>query len=75
MAKRLFLGLELPAVCRETLAQLDPHLPRVRWGRTDQVHLTLSVLTVQTHLHSIFSKINVKTRAAAVRFVFEHNLG
>ena len=44
MAKRLFLGLELPAVCRETLAQLDPHLPRVRWGRTDQFHLTLSFL-------------------------------
>ncbi len=37
-------------------------------------HLTLSVLTIQTHLHTIFSKINVKTRAAAVRYVFEHNL-
>ena len=38
-------------------------------------HLSLSVLTVQTHLHSIFSKIDIKSRAAAVRYVFEHNLG
>jgi DNA-binding CsgD family transcriptional regulator/tetratricopeptide (TPR) repeat protein len=37
-------------------------------------HLSLSVFTVQAHLRSIFSKINVKTRAAAVHFVFEHSL-
>jgi DNA-binding CsgD family transcriptional regulator len=37
-------------------------------------HLSLSVYTVQAHLRSIFSKINVKTRAAAVHFAFEHSL-
>ncbi len=44
MAKRLFFGLELPAVCRETLSRIDPHLPRVRWGKPDNFHLTLSFL-------------------------------
>jgi DNA-binding CsgD family transcriptional regulator len=38
-------------------------------------HLSLSVNTVQTHLRSIFSKINVSTRSAAVRYAFEHSLG
>ncbi len=37
-------------------------------------HLTLSIFTVQTHLRTIFSKINVKTRVAAVRYLFEHNI-
>jgi predicted ATPase/DNA-binding CsgD family transcriptional regulator/Tfp pilus assembly protein PilF len=37
-------------------------------------HLSLSIFTVQAHLRSIFSKINVKTRAAAVHFAFEHSL-
>jgi DNA-binding CsgD family transcriptional regulator len=37
-------------------------------------HLILSVFTVQSHLRSIFSKINVKSRAAAVHFAFEHSL-
>jgi predicted ATPase/DNA-binding CsgD family transcriptional regulator len=37
-------------------------------------HLHLSMSTVRTHLTSIFSKINVHTRAAAVRYAFEHRL-
>jgi DNA-binding NarL/FixJ family response regulator len=37
-------------------------------------HLSLSVNTVQTHLRSIFSKLNISTRSAAVRYVFEHSL-
>jgi predicted ATPase/DNA-binding CsgD family transcriptional regulator len=37
-------------------------------------HLSLSIYTVQTHLRSVFSKIDVKTRTAAVHYVFEHNL-
>ena len=44
MAKRLFLALELPAVCRATLAQLDPRIKGMRWGREDNFHLTLSFL-------------------------------
>jgi DNA-binding NarL/FixJ family response regulator len=37
-------------------------------------HLHLSISTVRAHLTSIFSKINVHTRAAAVRYAFEHSL-
>lgn len=37
-------------------------------------YLHISINTVQTHLRSIFSKVNVTTRAAAVRYAFEHNL-
>jgi predicted ATPase/DNA-binding CsgD family transcriptional regulator len=38
-------------------------------------HLSLSINTIQTHMRSIFSKINVNTRGAAVRYAFEHGLG
>jgi predicted ATPase/DNA-binding CsgD family transcriptional regulator len=38
-------------------------------------HLQLSLNTIQSHMRSIFSKINVNTRSAAVRYAFEHNLG
>ena len=44
MTKRLFIGLELPANCRETLAGLDPHVKGVRWLRAEQMHLTMSFL-------------------------------
>lgn len=37
-------------------------------------HLHLSINTVQTHLRAIFSKIDVSTRSAAVRYAFEHGL-
>jgi ATP/maltotriose-dependent transcriptional regulator MalT len=37
-------------------------------------HLHVSINTVQTHLRSIFNKIDVKTRGAAVRYAFEHGL-
>jgi DNA-binding NarL/FixJ family response regulator len=37
-------------------------------------HLSLSIYTVQSHLRTIFSKLNIGTRSAAVRYVFEHNL-
>jgi predicted ATPase/DNA-binding CsgD family transcriptional regulator/TolA-binding protein len=37
-------------------------------------HLHVSINTVRTHLASIFDKINVKTRGAAVRYAFEHSL-
>jgi RNA 2',3'-cyclic 3'-phosphodiesterase len=44
MAKRLFFGLELPSFCRESLAEIDPHLKNVRWTRTEKLHVTLSFL-------------------------------
>lgn len=37
-------------------------------------HLNLTVNTVQTHLRAIFSKIDVASRTAAVRYAFEHGL-
>jgi 2'-5' RNA ligase len=44
MSKRLFIGLELPAGCRETLAALDPAVKGVRLLPPEQMHLTLSFL-------------------------------
>jgi 2'-5' RNA ligase len=42
--KRLFIGLEVPAICGETLAQLDPGIRGLRWLPAEQLHLTLSFL-------------------------------
>ena len=44
MFKRLFIALELPWSCRETLAGLDPGLAGVRWLSAEKIHLTLSFL-------------------------------
>lgn len=44
MAKRLFIGLELPTPTRARLAQLDPQIRGVRWLPAEQLHLTLSFL-------------------------------
>jgi DNA-binding NarL/FixJ family response regulator len=37
-------------------------------------HLTLSVLTINTHLRSIYSKLGVTSRSAATRWAMEHHL-
>ena len=42
--KRLFIGLELPENCRETLAALNPRIKGLRWLPSDQLHLTMSFL-------------------------------
>jgi 2'-5' RNA ligase len=42
--KRLFVGLELPAGIRATLAALDPRIRGVRWVAEEQLHLTMSFL-------------------------------
>jgi len=42
--KRLFIGLEIPESCRETLARLDPHINGLRWVTAEQLHLTMSFL-------------------------------
>ncbi|HUB68366.1 MAG TPA: RNA 2',3'-cyclic phosphodiesterase [Candidatus Methylacidiphilales bacterium] len=44
MAKRLFIGLELPAGSRAMLAGLDPGIKGVRWMPVEQMHLTMSFL-------------------------------
>jgi DNA-binding NarL/FixJ family response regulator len=36
--------------------------------------LGLSVGTIESHLHSIYGKIGVATRGAAIRFAVEHGL-
>ena len=44
MSKRLFIGLELPDSCRETLAALNPRIKGLRRLPADQLHLTMSFL-------------------------------
>jgi RNA 2',3'-cyclic 3'-phosphodiesterase len=44
VSNRLFIGLELPANCRETLAALNPQIKGLRWLPADQLHLTMSFL-------------------------------
>lgn len=44
MTKRLFVGLELPRNCRETLEALNPRIQGLRWLPSDQLHLTMSFL-------------------------------
>ena len=44
MSKRLFIALELPDVCLEEMAALDPHIKGLRWLPAAQMHLTMSFL-------------------------------
>jgi 2'-5' RNA ligase len=44
MPKRLFIALELPQRCRETLANLAHPIRGARWLAADQLHLTLAFL-------------------------------
>ncbi|HEY5707370.1 MAG TPA: RNA 2',3'-cyclic phosphodiesterase [Terrimicrobiaceae bacterium] len=44
MAKRLFIALELPERCRQTLTNLDPHLKGLRWLPAEQLHVTMSFM-------------------------------
>jgi 2'-5' RNA ligase len=44
MSKRMFMALELPEVCRTTLACLAVPIRGVRWLPVDQLHLTLAFL-------------------------------
>jgi 2'-5' RNA ligase len=44
MAKRLFIALELPENCRETLANLAVPIRGARWLAADQLHITLAFL-------------------------------
>jgi 2'-5' RNA ligase len=74
MAKRLFFGLELPVVCREALAVLDPQLPRLHWERADQMHLTLSFLgdvdpAAEQRLRESLAEVNVPPFFLPIRSV------
>jgi len=64
VSKRLFIGLELPENCRETLAALDPRVKGLRWLPSDQLHLTLSFLgnveaSSEEGLKTAFSQVRV----------------
>lgn len=64
MSKRLFIGLELPPHCQETLARLDPGIKGVRWLTHGQMHLTMSFLgTVEadkeSRLHDALEPVQV----------------
>jgi RNA 2',3'-cyclic 3'-phosphodiesterase len=50
MAKRLFIALELPESCRETLVALNPHVKGLRWLPPEQLHVTMSFIG---HVNSI----------------------
>jgi len=41
VTKRLFVAIDLPESTRQFLADLDPHIHRVRWVDPEQMHLTL----------------------------------
>jgi 2'-5' RNA ligase len=42
--KRLFVAIDLPEAVTDLLVRLDPHLPGVRWLKSEQIHLTVSFL-------------------------------
>lgn len=50
MAKRLFIALELPESCRETLVALNPNVKGLRWLPPEQLHVTMSFIG---HVNSI----------------------
>lgn len=41
MQKRLFVAIDMPDAVQRALADLDPHIPGVRWTEASQMHLTL----------------------------------
>src|SRR5690606_17932464 len=62
--KRLFVALELPENCRETLAALERPLRGGRWLPTEQLHLTLAFLgnvaaEQEDRLHTELAKVQV----------------
>jgi 2'-5' RNA ligase len=64
VTKRLFIGLELPASCTETLAGLNPRIKGLRWLPADQLHLTMSFLgnvesSREEALKTAFSQVRV----------------
>ena len=42
--KRLFIAIDMPEPVTSLLADLNPHLPGVRWLKPEQIHLTVSFL-------------------------------
>ncbi|MGZ4984278.1 MAG: RNA 2',3'-cyclic phosphodiesterase [Chthoniobacterales bacterium] len=42
--KRLFVAIDLPAAVTQLLVRLNPHLPGIRWLRSEEIHLTISFL-------------------------------
>ena len=43
-AKRLFVAIDMKESVTSLLADLNPHLPGVRWLKPEQIHLTVSFL-------------------------------
>ncbi|MFL6595965.1 MAG: RNA 2',3'-cyclic phosphodiesterase [Chthoniobacterales bacterium] len=44
MSKRLFVAIDLPESVTSIIAEMNPHIPGVRWLRGEQIHLTVSFL-------------------------------
>ncbi len=62
--KRLFVAIDLPEAVTSLLAGLNPHLPGVRWLRSDQIHLTISFLGNVGPL----AEGRLREKLAAIRF-------
>jgi 2'-5' RNA ligase len=64
MAKRLFIALELPESCRESLAALDPHIRGLRWLPAEELHVTMSFIghvdaTLEEKLRNALGEVQV----------------
>lgn len=64
MSKRLFIAIDMPASVTSLLADMNPHLPGVRWLGPDQIHLTLSFLGTVTSE----AEETLREKLAAIRF-------
>lgn len=64
MARRLFIGLQLPESWVAEFAELDPHLPGLRWLPGDLLHLTLGFYGAvqpaeEERLHAALTEVRV----------------
>ena len=64
MPKRLFVAIDLPNSTRQLLADLDPHIPGVRWTEPEQMHLTLGFFGDVLE----DAELNLRERLSAVEF-------
>ncbi len=62
--KRLFVAIDMPESVRSLLADMNPHIPGVRWLRGDLIHLTLSFLGTVTP----DAEETLREKLAAIRF-------
>ena len=62
--KRLFIAIDMPESVTGLLAEMNPHLPGVRWLPADQIHLTVSFLGNVTTA----AEETLRDKLSAIRF-------